>query len=210
MKKLILLPAIVCLAIMGNINKVHAQSMKPRVGIKAGADLMTLGKFEAAGTTYDYDPRFGFQGGLYLDLPLASNLSFMPQVLYSQKGGRFKATAGTANAEVKTRINYLDVPLLVGLKATPELTVVFGPQVSFLLSQSTDSYVNGAATTTSTSTDNMRKSLVGGNVGVSYSLNTNTSLNANYTFDFQSVSNDNANQGKTKNSGFGLGLAYSF
>jgi outer membrane immunogenic protein len=210
MKKLIFLPAIVCMAIMGSINIAHAQSMKPRLGIKAGANLMTLGKYEAAGTTFDYDHRFGFQGGLFADLPLASNLTFMPQVLYSQKGGTVKATVGATTGEIKSRVNYLDVPLSVGIKPTPDITIFFGPQVSFLLSQTSDTYVNGAATTTSTDTKDLRKSMIGGNVGIGFNLNSNVTLNANYTMDFQSVGNDNINQGKTKNSGFGLGLGYSF
>jgi outer membrane immunogenic protein len=210
MKKLIFIPAIVCMALVGINNNADGQSMKPRVGIKAGANVTTMGKYEVGGATYDYDYQFGFQGGLFADLPLASQVSFMPQVLYSQKGGKVKATVGATTGELKSKINYLDVPLLIGFKPCAEFTIFAGPQVSFLLSQSTDTYVNGASVSTTNSTDDLRKSQIGGNVGVSYNFNSNVSLSANYSMDFNSVANDNINQGKTKNSGFGLALGYSF
>ncbi len=210
MKKLIFIPAIFCMALTTVFNTTSAQSTKPTFGIKAGANVTTLGKYEVGGTAYDYDHKFGFQGGVFADLPLTSQVSFMPQALYSQKGGNVKATVGTTTGELRTKINYLDVPLLIGFKPCPEVTISAGPQLSFLLSQSTDTYVNGASTSNNNSTTDLRKSLIGGNIGVGYNFNSNVSLNANYTMDFKSVANDNINQGKTKNSGFGLALGYAF
>jgi len=194
-------------------NKAWSQS-EPRFGIKAGANLTTLGKFDAGDETYNYDYRFGFKGGFFADLPIASELSFMPQVLYSQKGGKVTGNSGTLTGTVNTKISYLDVPLLIGIKPLPELTFSVGPQVSFLLSQSTTATLSSgsttAITTTSTDTENFRKSLIGGNVGVGYAFNNNVGLTANYIFDFQSIGNDDQNEPKAKNSGFGLTLDYSF
>lgn len=209
MKKLIILSAL-GLTLTAGLNTAKAQSTSPRIGIKAGANYMTLGQLEAGGATYNYDYRFGFQGGLMADLPLSSQLSFMPQVLYAQKGGTVKATVGGTTGEIKTRINYLDVPLLIGFKPSPEVTLFAGPQVAFLLSQSSDTYVNGAATSNTTNTDGLRKNAIGGNVGIGYNINNNVSLTGNYVFDFDKAANDNAAQSKAKNSGFALSLGYSF
>ena len=209
MKKLIILSAL-GLTLTAGLNTATAQSTTPRIGIKAGANYMTLGQLEAGGATYNYDYRFGFQGGLMADLPLSSQLSFMPQVLYAQKGGTVKATVGGTTGEIKTRINYLDVPLLIGFKPSPEVTLFAGPQVAFLLSQSSDTYVNGAATSNTTNTDGLRKNAIGGNVGIGYNINNNVSLTGNYVFDFDKAANDNAAQSKAKNSGFALSLGYSF
>nr|WP_294791812.1 porin family protein [uncultured Mucilaginibacter sp.] len=209
MKKLIILSAL-GLTLTAGLNTATAQSTRPRIGIKAGANYMTLGQLETGGATYDYDYRFGFQGGLMADLPLASQLSFMPQVLYTQKGGNVKGTIGSTTGELKTRLNYLDVPLLVGFKPSPDVTLFAGPQVAFLLSQSSDTYVNGAATSNTTSTDGLRKNAIGGHVGLGYNFNSNVSLIGNYVFDFDKAANDNSAQNRAKNSGFALSLGYSF
>lgn len=209
MKKLILLSAI-SLSVLGGINAAKAQSGKPTIGIKAGASLTTLGTFEAGGSNYSYDYKPGFQGGVYADLPIANGFSFMPHVLYSQKGGNLKATVGNTTGEIKTRLNYLDVPLLFGYKPAADVTLFAGPQVAFLLSQSSESYANGTSLGTDNSTNNLRKSLIGGNVGVGYNVNSNVSINANYAFDFDKAATDNQNQPRVKNSGFGLSLGYSF
>lgn len=209
MKKLIILSAL-GLTFAAGLNTAKAQSTSPRIGIKAGANYMTLGQLETGGATYDYDYRFGFQGGLMADLPLSSQVSFMPQVLYTQKGGTLKATVANTTGEIKTRLNYLDVPLLFGFKPSSEVTLFAGPQVAFLLSQSSDTYVNGAATSNTTSTDGLRKNAIGGNVGIGYNFNSNVSLIGNYVFDFDKAANDNSSQSKAKNSGFALSLGYSF
>ena len=208
MKKLIILPAIL-FAISVASHSV-AQSVKPRFGITAGANLTSIGQFESGNVTYNSDYMFGFRGGVYADLPFTSSLALMPKILYSQKGGKISETVGGTNGQIKVRTDYIDVPVLLAFKPSPAITLTAGPQMSFLLSQSTDISVNNTASPTITDTKDFRKSIIGGNVGIGYNFNSMVSLNANYMFDFQSMANDNVNQGKARNQGFGLAIGYSF
>ncbi len=204
MKKSIL--TIVCLAAACFTFNAKAQS----IGITAGANLTSIGKFESGNVTYNSDYVAGFRGGLFADLPFSSSVSLMPQVLYSQKGGKVSETVNGNNGQIKVRTSYLDIPVLFAFKPVPEITLTAGPQMSFLLSQQTDISVNNVASPTITDTQNFRKSIIGGNVGIGYNFNSMVSLNANYMLDFQPMSNDNVNQSKARNNGFGLALGYKF
>lgn len=187
-----------------------AQNMDAKFGIKAGANLMMGGKFEAAGASYTSKYSPGFQAGVFLDLPLSSALSFMPEVLYSQKASKFEGTVGNTTGEIKTKAGYIDIPVLLAINATPQLQFVLGPQASLLLNQKTTTYVNNQSIGSTTDKDDFRKSIAGGIVGLGYKLNPNMNINARYNMDFQSVGKDDVNQDKARFSGFALSLGYSF
>lgn len=189
---------------------MKAQDMDPKIGIKAGANLMMGGKFDVLGTDYTSKYVPGFQAGVFLDLPLSSKLSFSPEVIYSQKGAKFEGTVTGTNGEIKTKLGYIDVPVLLTINATPEFNFVIGPQASFLINHETKTYVNGAETASNTKKDDLRKSIAAGVVGMGYKFSPNLNLNARYSMDFQSVANDNINQDKARLSGFALSLGYSF
>lgn len=190
--------------------KGKAQDMQPKVGIKTGANLMMGGKFDVLGTDYTSNYVPGFQAGVYLDFPLSSKLSFSPEVLYSQKGSKFEGTVSGTNGEIKTKLGYIDVPVLLTINATPEFNFVIGPQASFLINHETKTYVNGAETASNTKKDDLRKSIAAGVIGMGYKFSPNLNLNARYSMDFQSVANNNINQDKARLSGFALSLGFSF
>lgn len=181
-----------------------------RVGIKAGANLMNMGKFEFLGSTYSSDYMPGFQAGLFLDLPLSEQLSFMPEVQYTQKSSKVSATVAGNTGELKLRTGYIDVPVLLSFHATPDFSIMAGAQASFLLSQSTKIYTNGTLASSSTDKDDFRKSIAGGIVGLGYKINPNMNLSARYNMDFQSIANDDINQDKSKFNGFSLSLGFGF
>lgn len=205
MKKLIIAGAML---VAFSLNS-KAQDMQPKIGIKAGANLMMGGKFEALGTEYTSKYVPGFQAGVFLDLPLSSKISFSPEVLYSQKGSKFEGTVAGTNGEVKSKLGYIDVPVLLTINATPQFNFVIGPQASFLVNHETTTTVNGVGTST-TNKDDLRKSIAAGVVGMGVKMSPNLNLNARYSMDFQSVAKDNINQDKARLSGFALSLGYSF
>ena len=205
MKKLIIAGAML---VAFSLNS-KAQDMQPKIGIKAGANLMMGGKFNALGTEYTSKYVPGFQAGVFLDLPLSSKLSFSPEVLYSQKGSKFEGAVSGTNGEVKSKLGYIDVPVLLTINATPQFNFVIGPQASFLVNHETTTTVNGVETST-TDKDNLRKSIAAGVVGMGIKMSPNLNLNARYSMDFQAAAKDNVNQDKARLSGFALSLGYSF
>jgi hypothetical protein len=137
MKKL-LLPAVVALLATAAAPAAHAQGL--RFGVKAGANLSNL-----AGDLVSQDQyknRFGFQGGVMLNFGLGDILSIQPEVLYSQKGFKYAdqqitSPLGTFRNTGNVRYDYLDVPILVRVRAAGVFFEV-GPQYSYLMNVSTD------------------------------------------------------------------------
>lgn len=181
-----------------------------KFGIKAGGNLMMGGKFELAGTEYTTKYVPGFQAGVFVEIPLSTKVSFMPEVLYSQKGAKLDETVAGINGVVKSKAGYIDVPILFAYNATPELHFMLGPQASFLMNQRSETYVNGEKTGSSTDTDGFRKSIAGGVIGAGYRVTPNINLNLRYSMDFQAATKDDVNQDKGRFSGFALSAGYSF
>lgn len=183
---------------------------KMRFGIKAGANLMKMGKVQFGDQLYSTDYRVGFQAGIYADLPMGGNFAFMPEATFTQKGGKLKETVSGNTGEFDSKVSYIDIPVLIGYKASPELTVFAGPQVSFLLDQKSSIKSNGNEIVSSSSKENFEKSIAGAAIGLGYAITPNINVNGRYTMDFQRAFKENVNQDKVKNSGFALSLGYTF
>jgi len=187
-------------------NSQSAANDKMRFGIRAGANLMNMGKIQAVGQEYSTDSKVGFQAGIYGDLPMGGGFAFLPEAMFIQKGAKLSENG----VDLDTKVSYIDIPVLIGYKATPELTVFAGPQVSFLLSQKSTGVLSNGTQGESTDTENFSKSLAGGAVGLGYSITPNINVNARYMMDFQKALKDDVNQDKIKNKGFALSLGYTF
>ncbi len=198
------------LAFQSEVKAQAATGDQIRFGIKAGANLMNIGKFEFADTYYNSKYKVGFQAGVYAEIPMGTGFAFLPEATYTQKGGKVEETVLGNSGKIESTVNYLDVPFLIGYRATPELTIFAGPQVSFLLSQKTTVSVNGEAETETTDTDNLRKSLAGAAAGIGYRIGDNLNINARYLTDLQHAAKENVGQDKSKNAGFALSLGYTF
>lgn len=209
MKKLFNIGFGLALVVLGLTANAQS-SMDARFGIKAGGNLMNMGKYEFLGTQYTSDYVPGFQAGFFLELPLSEKLSFMPEVLYSQKGGKVEATVAGNTGEIKTRVGYVDVPVMLSFNATPQFSIMAGAQASFLTNHSTKIYTNGNLFSSTTDKDNLRKSIAGGIVGFGYKVAPSVNLNARYTMDFQSIAKDNMNQDDARFNGFALSVGFGF
>ncbi len=209
MKRIILFSLGLSLSAMTLTSQAQTKSTDVKFGIKAGANLMHGGQFNA-GTYYPASYVPGFQVGAFMDFPLSSQVALAPEVMYSQKGAKYTATIGANTGEVKSKIGYIDVPVLLKFNATPQFNFVIGPQASFLVGQETTTSANGAIVNTSDDTKDFNKSLVGGVVGVGYKINPNIGLNARYMMDFQQAAKESTNQDKAKFSGFALSVGYTF
>ena len=126
-------------------------------GPKVGLNLANV--YDSEGEQFDAGPKFGFVAGAFLSIPIGTYLGIQPEILYSQKG--FKASGSVLGSEYTfTRtLNYLDIPLLITVKPTPMLTIVAGPQYSYLLSRK-EVFTNSLITTQQQDefeNDNIRK-----------------------------------------------------
>ncbi len=142
MKKLIL--TIAAIALMGNISNAQDNTTDLRdqfsLGFKIGGNSSNV--YSTKGEEFIADPKLGLAGGVFLEIPIGTYLGIQPEILYSQKG--FKATGkilGSPYSITRTS-TFIDVPIMVSLKPSEFITILAGPQYSYLTKQK-DVFENG-------------------------------------------------------------------
>ena len=155
-----------CIFIANTMNAQDTNSSDQiHIGLKAGGNYSNI--YDTKGEKYNADGKIGLATGVFLSIPIGTYFGIQPEVLFSQKG--FTATSSVLGADVKlTRTtNYIDVPVFLAIKPSEMITILVGPQYSYLIKQNdkltnpiTDIEVNQDF-----DTDNIRKNtlcLVGG------------------------------------------------
>ena len=139
--------SVLVLAMFAIVNMAFAQgrfdySEKLTFGVKGGLNLSNV--YDTKGEQFDADAKFGFVAGAFMSIPLGKVVGVQPEILISQKG--FQATGVLLGAPYSfTRTTtYIDVPLLFAVKPFELLTLLAGPQYSYLQIQKD---VFGSATT---------------------------------------------------------------
>jgi len=135
MKKLFLL--ILTIALMSDIISAQYGSTDLReelqLGLKAGANYSNV--YDSEDQEFNADFKIGFVGGAFLAIPIGKFIGVQPEILFSQKG--YKATGSflTVPYEFTHTTTYIDVPLLFAFKPSTFVTLLAGPQYSFIVKQ---------------------------------------------------------------------------
>ncbi|MEA4849880.1 MAG: porin family protein [Paludibacter sp.] len=108
-------------------------SNRVSLGLKFGANLSNV--YDTQGEEFEADAKLGMATGLFITLPITHFLGVQPEILFSQKGYRGSGSVLGSDYSFKRTTNYIDVPLLLTFRTGDYLTLLFGPQYSFLLSQ---------------------------------------------------------------------------
>lgn len=133
MRKIIL--AMIAITFMINMSVAQEEVLDMRenftFGIKGGVNISNI--YDSNEEDFDAESKLGYAAGIFLGIPLGQVIGIQPEVLYSQRG--FKATGDNllGDYEFTRTTNYLDVPVLLAIKPSPMLTLLAGPQFSFLL-----------------------------------------------------------------------------
>ncbi|NVN94072.1 MAG: PorT family protein [Bacteroidetes bacterium] len=134
-KKLIL----IIIAIIGMINIGNAQDKNDsrevlKIGFKVGTNLSNV--YDTKGEDFVADPKLGLVLGGFVSIPIGAFIGVQPEILFSQKG--FKATGKVLGFpyEITRTTNYIDIPIFFTVKPLEALTIMAGPQYSYLLKQS--------------------------------------------------------------------------
>ncbi len=101
-------------------------------GIKAGANLSNV--YDVKGQDFSADYKFGFAGGIFVAIPLGDYLGIQPEALFSQKGYESNGNVLGAAYKITHTADYIDIPILLQIKPGDFLTVLIGPQYSYLVS----------------------------------------------------------------------------
>jgi hypothetical protein len=168
MKKAILTIALITLSVSNSVAQESTSTdnrEKLFFGLKVGANYSNV--YDSESEDFVADSKFGLAAGAFVSIPLGKFIGVQPEVLFSQKG--FKSSGTFLGTEFKaTRTtNYIDVPLLLAVKPVEFITILFGPQYSYLMKQK-DEFTSGSFSSSEEeefTNDNIRKntfSLIGG------------------------------------------------
>jgi len=180
------------------------------VGLKVGANYSNV--YDTKGEAFTTDPKFGLATGVFFAIPINKYVGLQPEVLFSQKG--FKATGRflSSTYTLTRTTNYIDIPLLLAVKASSFVTVVAGPQYSYLISQKNE-FANATTTIEQErefDNDNIRKNMFCITGGVDITLK-HIVIGARVGWDMQENRGDGtATTPRYKNSWFQATIGYRF
>lgn len=139
-------------------------------GVKAGTNYSNV--YDSEGEDFVADGKFGLAAGAFVVVPLGKIFGIQPEVLYSQKGFKSKGTFLGTNYEMTRTTDFIDVPILLSVKPVEYVSLLFGPQFSFLMKQ-TDDFTGGSLSTSQQDefdNSNLRKNIFGLTGGVDFNI----------------------------------------
>jgi hypothetical protein len=163
MKKTILTIAILSSLITGYKAQENKTDFRDKLtfGLKAGLNYSNV--YDSQGEDFTADPKFGLAAGIFIAIPFGKYFGIQPEALISQKGFHAKGTILGNTYKFTRTTTYLDVPLFFAVKPSEFLTLLAGPQYSYLLKQS-DVFANATTSIeqeTEFVNDNVRKNTFG-------------------------------------------------
>lgn len=179
-------------------------------GLKAGANFSNV--YDERSEDFQADWKPGFAGGAFLSIPIGRYLGVQPEILVAQKGFEGSGTFLGSPYYYSTTTTFLDVPVMFMFKPSPYITLMAGPQYSFLMSERTnfESEFITRETFEENENDNIRKNILGVNVGVDFNIN-HFVISPRAGWDFQENHGDGTSSTpRYKNHWLQLTLGYRF
>jgi hypothetical protein len=154
-------------------NKVAAQEdLRDQLGGGFKIGVNSANVYDTKSEDFDNEAKAGLALGAYLSVPFGKVLGFQPEIMYSQKG--YKATGSILIADYKytRRTDYIDVPLQLQIKPAPFLTILAGPQYSFLIKKGYDFDAGSISVDQQKEIEDVdiRKNILGAVVGLDFNI----------------------------------------
>lgn len=143
--------------IMASSINAQTESSQLQFGAKVGANYSNV--YDSQGQEYKADGKFGFVAGGFLSIPIGTYFGIQPELLFSQKGYQASGTVLGSDVSFTRTSNYIDVPIFFTVKPDEMVTIMIGPQYSYLISQK-DVFLNPISNVVvqeDFNTDNIRK-----------------------------------------------------
>ena len=112
------------------------------IGVKGGANI-----FKVDGKALEEEYKFGYNLGVFAEIGLSEKVGIQPEILWNQtnfrSGTEFSDIYKVQFQDVKGKLNYLSIPVLLNLKPSKILTLQVGPQFGILLNNDKNLLDNG-------------------------------------------------------------------
>lgn len=139
-----------------------------KFGVKAGINLSNV--YDEENDELVADGKVGFAGGAFIAIPFGKFIGIQPEVLYSEKGFKAEGSFLGADYEFTRKTSHLDIPVHLQIKPTENLSLLVGPQFSYLLSTETEFNDNSVGSEEDINDDNYKKGVFGVSAGVDFNV----------------------------------------
>ena len=191
------------LFLTASFGMLHAQdNVNTEFGVKGGLNMSNLYTDDAD----DENVLFGFNAGVYATLPVADFIAIQPELLFTTRGSKLEYDNALAQGNVKLKLNYIELPLLVRVNITKNFNIHAGGYASYLVSAKStgdgdfefeDEY----------DTDDFNKFDAGIAAGVGVDFNP-ISVGLRYNYGLTTIEKDGDDSSDLKNSNLSLYLSY--
>jgi len=146
MKKVILMIAFVTISVTNSNAQATTDNREVlSFGFKVGTNYSNV--YDEQGNDFVADSKFGLAAGGFVAIPFGKFIGIQPEILFSQKGFKSSGTYLGSTYSMTRTTDFIDVPLLFAVKPIAQLTLLFGPQFSYLLEQR-DEFTGGTISST--------------------------------------------------------------
>lgn len=164
-----------------------SQETEMKLGFKTGVNFSSIasGQFNQAGI-----PRVGILVGVVGEFPIANQISFAPEVVYSTQGNVRRFDQMGSNFTNRTQINYINAPLLFKYYFNETFSIDLGPYVGAnIISKSV---IRGDGDRSSSDLEGVNTFDAGLSGSISYLLGNDYFISARYSRSFTSVFDNTA------------------
>ena len=189
-------------AFAASVVAAKAQSTGASFGVKAGLNLSNL-HYKFGDESDNADTKAGFHVGAYASVPLASSLSFNPELVFSQEGAKSEEDGEKSTA----KLNYLNLPLLVQYNASGFFAET-GPQVGLLLSAKNKFEFDGQEEETDVK-DDMNSTSFAWAIGAGFRTTSGFGVGARYNLGLSNLAKDSDDDYKVKSNVIQISLSYT-
>lgn len=174
MKKLLFISIILSMTLFSCASKQVARSadLTPRFGAKAGVNFSDI----KGPDVESFNGLTSFHIGAVAELPLSDTFSVQPELQYSAQGSEYDEGEGYGG---KTKVNYLNVPVMGKYYLGEGFSVEAGPQVGLLVSAKEEDNFAGESEEYDIK-DELKSIDIGLNFGLGYRLENGLNFGARY------------------------------
>lgn len=189
MKKLSVYISAVLLTLCVGLNAQDSRE-KIHLGGKAGLNISSI--YDTKGEDYNAEAKAGFVGGGFIAIPVGKYLGIQPEVLFAQKGYTASGFSEGDNYTYTRTTNHFEIPVLLQLKPVSFISIVGGPQFSYMTSKE-ETFKTKNLTSTQImeiENDNIRKNTLGFTTGVDFYLLRHLLISTRVGWDLQDNNGD--------------------
>ncbi|HXD79695.1 MAG TPA: porin family protein [Puia sp.] len=124
----------IVLSVLLLIAGINSQAQGFHLGVKAGANL-----FKVDGESFSQEFQFGYMAGAFTEIYVSRHWGLQPELNFNQTnyrtGSNFSAVVPDGVNDVRGKLDWLSVPVLLSYRPAPVLSLLAGPQFGILLNQ---------------------------------------------------------------------------